>query len=70
MTLKDSLDTKGVISTGGTKGRENFVPEQDATLVARLRTPPPRRVQGDFLARVHEHLVQQNQRGHLLALRR
>lgn len=38
MTLKDSLDTQGVISTGGTKGRENFVPEEDATLVARLRS--------------------------------
>ena len=37
MTLKDSLDTEGVISTGGTKGRENFVPAEDATLVARLR---------------------------------
>ena len=37
MTLKDSLDTEGVISTGGTKGRESFVPPEDATLVARLR---------------------------------
>jgi len=38
MTLKDSLDTKGIITTGGTKGRESFVPEEDATLVARLRS--------------------------------
>ena len=37
MTIKDSFDTAGVISTGGTKGREFFVPEQDATAVARLR---------------------------------
>lgn len=37
MTLKDSLDTAGVVSTGGTKGRATFVPEHDATLVARLR---------------------------------
>ncbi len=37
MTIKDSLDTGGVISTGGTKGRAAFVPQQDATIVARLR---------------------------------
>lgn len=37
MTIKDSFDTMGVISTGGTKGRENFVPSQDATVVTRLR---------------------------------
>ena len=37
MTLKDSLDTEGVVSTGGTTGRRDFIPERDATLVARLR---------------------------------
>lgn len=37
MTIKDSFDTAGVISTGGTKGRIAFVPERDATVVARLR---------------------------------
>lgn len=37
MTIKDSFDTAGVISTGGTLGRSNFVPSQDATAVARLR---------------------------------
>src|SRR5438105_1821797 len=37
MTIKDSLDTAGVISTGGTKGRATMVPGQDATVVARLR---------------------------------
>jgi amidase len=37
MTIKDSLDTAGVISTGGTKGRAAFVPSQDATVVSRLR---------------------------------
>jgi amidase len=36
MTIKDSLDTAGVITTGGTTGRATFVPEQDATVVARL----------------------------------
>jgi amidase len=36
MTIKDSFDTAGIISTGGTKGRVAFVPEQDATVVARL----------------------------------
>ena len=38
MTLKDSLDTAGVLSTGGTKGRASYVPEQDATVVARMRS--------------------------------
>ncbi|HEY0944228.1 MAG TPA: amidase [Opitutaceae bacterium] len=37
MTIKDSWDTAGVISTGGTQGRAFFVPEKDATVVARLR---------------------------------
>jgi amidase len=37
MTIKDSLDTAGVISTGGTMGRKQFVPTADATVVARLR---------------------------------
>jgi amidase len=37
MTIKDSLDTAGVVTTGGTLGRVNFVPKQDATVVARAR---------------------------------
>lgn len=37
MTIKDSLDTSGVISTGGTSGRTQYIPEKDATVVARLR---------------------------------
>ena len=37
MTIKDSLDTEGIITTGGTTGRASFVPEQDSTVVARLR---------------------------------
>lgn len=37
MTVKDSLDTDGVISTGGTKGRQSYTPARDATAVARLR---------------------------------
>ncbi len=37
MTIKDSLDTVGVITTGGTLGRKNFVPEKDATVVTRLK---------------------------------
>lgn len=37
MTIKDSFDTAGVISTGGTLGRASFVPERDATVVQRLR---------------------------------
>jgi len=37
MTIKDSLDTEEVVTTGGTTGRANFVPEHDSTVVARLR---------------------------------
>ncbi|HVT37762.1 MAG TPA: amidase [Gemmatimonadaceae bacterium] len=37
VTIKDSLDTAGIVSTGGTKGRAGHVPESDATVVARLR---------------------------------
>ncbi len=37
MTLKDSLDTEGVITTAGTIGRRDFIPDRDATITARLR---------------------------------
>ena len=37
MTIKDSFDTEGVISTGGTYGRQQYVPSKDAVVVARLR---------------------------------
>src|SRR5712672_222224 len=37
ITIKDTLETAGVICTGGTKGRANYVPKADATAVARLR---------------------------------
>ena len=37
VTIKDTLETAGVICTGGTKGRANYVPNADATAVARLR---------------------------------
>lgn len=36
-TVKDSFDTAGVISTGGTLGRKDYVPGKDATVVARVR---------------------------------
>lgn len=36
-TLKDSHDTAGVVSTGGTLGRKAHVPETDSTVAARLR---------------------------------
>ena len=36
-TLKDSLDTEGVVTTGGTTGRRDFVPDRDSTVAARLR---------------------------------
>ncbi|MFL6578031.1 MAG: amidase family protein, partial [Povalibacter sp.] len=37
ITIKDSLDTEGVISTGATVGRQQYVPPKDATVVARVR---------------------------------
>jgi amidase len=37
MTIKDSIDTKGVVTTYGTKGRSSHVPQRDATVVARLK---------------------------------
>ncbi len=37
MTIKDSLDTRGVVTTGGTQGRASFVPEEDATVVKRVK---------------------------------
>ncbi len=37
ITIKDSFDTEGIISTGGTLGRKSFIPQHDAPVVARLR---------------------------------
>ena len=37
ITVKDSFDTEGIISTAGTKGRASYIPPQDATAVARMR---------------------------------
>jgi len=36
-TLKDAIETEAVISTGGTLGRASYVPNEDATVVKRLR---------------------------------
>jgi amidase len=36
-TIKDSIDTAGLVSTAGTVGWRDRVPERDATVVARLR---------------------------------
>lgn len=36
-TLKDSIETEGVITTAGTMGFKNNIPKQDATVTARLR---------------------------------
>jgi len=38
ITIKDSFDTEGIISTAGTKGRASYIPQQDATAVARMRS--------------------------------
>jgi amidase len=37
ITIKDSFDTEGIISTAGTTGRASYVPQQDATAVTRMR---------------------------------
>ena len=36
-TLKDSIDTEDIVTTGGTLGRKDYVPDADATVAARLR---------------------------------
>ncbi|MFZ0960881.1 MAG: amidase [Terriglobia bacterium] len=36
-TLKDAIETRGVISTGGTEGRSHYFPNDDAVVVKRLR---------------------------------
>lgn len=38
MTIKDCFDTAGVVSTWGTMGRKHFVPDEDATVVKRLKS--------------------------------
>jgi amidase len=38
ITIKDNIETVGVICTGGTKGRASFVPTEDAVVVTRMRT--------------------------------
>lgn len=37
ITLKDSHDTAGVVTTGGTLGRSEYTPDADSTVAARLR---------------------------------
>ncbi len=37
MTIKDSFDTDGIITTGGTLGRKDHIPKMDAPVVNRLR---------------------------------
>lgn len=37
ITVKDSFDTAGLVSTGGTRGRAHTVPTADATIVRRLK---------------------------------
>jgi len=37
ITIKDSFDTAGIISTAGTLGRTKYVPEEDAVVVKRLK---------------------------------
>lgn len=37
MTIKDSLDTAGVVTAAGTRGRKKFIPKEDATVVKRLK---------------------------------
>ena len=37
ITVKDSHDTEGIVSAAGTKGRAQFVPSKDSTVVSRMR---------------------------------
>jgi hypothetical protein len=56
MTVKDSFDTAGVISTAGTKGRMSFVPDSDATAVARLKRAGAILLGKNQYTRVHAQL--------------
>jgi amidase len=38
VTIKDAFETEGVVSVGGTKGRAQFVPQEDAVGVARYKS--------------------------------
>ncbi len=38
VTIKDAIETAGVVTTGGTLGRADYVPDRDATVVSRLRS--------------------------------
>jgi amidase len=37
MTVKDAWEVAGAPSTGGTLGRKSYIPERDATVIARMR---------------------------------
>ena len=37
VTIKDAFETEGVVSVGGTRGRARYVPQQDASGVARYK---------------------------------
>ena len=37
VTIKDAYEVAGMVATGGTLGRRDYVPEADATVVARLK---------------------------------
>ena len=37
ITIKDAIETAGIVTTGGTKGRATYVPSEDATVVRRLK---------------------------------
>jgi amidase len=37
LTIKDTIETAGLRSTSGSRIREHFIPEKDATIVARLK---------------------------------
>jgi amidase len=37
VTIKDAFETEGVVSVGGTRGRAQYVPQEDATGVARYK---------------------------------
>lgn len=37
MTVKDAWEVAGVPSTGGTEGRAGYIPQRDATVIARMR---------------------------------